>query len=44
MTVKKIPAFYSVSQYPNPVLRAGYDRRSILKRSKAGLNSDIFFS
>ena len=29
---------------PNPSARAGYDTRSILKRSLAGLNSEFSFS
>ena len=33
-----------ISYLPNPSARAGYDTRSIFKRSLAGLNSEFSFS
>ena len=40
-TFKKYPIR---SYLPNPSARAGYDTRSIFKRSLTGLNSELFFS
>ena len=34
---------YFLSYLPNPSARAGYDTRSIFKRSLTGLNSEFFF-
>ena len=34
----------SLSYLPNPSTRAGYDTRSIFKRSLTGLNSEFSFS
>ena len=41
-----IPAQYLISQilFTNPSARAGYDMRSIFKRSLTGLNSEFSFS
>ena len=33
-----------ISNLPNPSARAGYDTRSIFKRSLTGLNSEFSFS
>ena len=39
------PAFtFELSYLPNPSARAGYDTRSIFKRSLTGLNSEFSFS
>ena len=35
---------YALSYLPNPSARAGYDTRSIFKRSLTGLNSEFSFS
>ena len=36
--------FYILSYLPNPTARAGYDTRSIFKRSFTGFNSEFSFS
>ena len=36
--------YQRVSYLPNPSARAGYDTRSIFKRSLTGLNSEFSFS
>ena len=36
--------FYCISIFTNPSARAGYDTRSIFKRSLTGLNSEFSFS
>ena len=36
--------YYCCSYLPNPSTRAGYDTRSIFKRSLTGLNSEFSFS
>ena len=36
--------YKAISYLPNPSTRAGYDTRSILKRSLTGLNSEFSFS
>ena len=38
-----VPSF-SLSYLPNPSARAGYDTRSVFKRSLTGLNSEFSFS
>ena len=40
----KLPQIYRISYLPNPAARAGYDTRSIFKRSLTGLNSEFSFS
>ena len=35
---------FLLSYLPNPSARAGYDKRSIFKRSLTGLNSEFSFS
>ena len=36
--------FYGISTFTNPSARAGYDTRSIFKRSLTGLNSEFSIS
>ena len=38
------PLDYALSYLPNPSAQAGYDTRSIFKRSLTGLNSEFSFS
>ena len=39
-----LPLSFIISYLPNPSARAGYDTRSIFKRSLTGLNSEFSFS
>ena len=41
-TLRRCP--FILSYLPNPSARAGYDTRSIFKRSLTGLNSEFSFS
>ena len=41
---RNIPGCYYLSYLPTPSARAGYDKRSIFKRSLTGLNSEFSFS
>ena len=36
--------FYTITIFTNPSARAGYDTRSVFKRSLTGLNSEFSFS
>ena len=42
--LKKLRYFAAVCIYPTPLLRAGCDRTSFLKRGTIGLNSELSFS
>ena len=39
-----LQGLFIITQFTNPSARAGYDTRSIFKRSLAGLNSEFSFS
>ena len=42
--IKKNQPIYYLTIFTNPSARAGYDTRSIFKRSLTGLNSEFSFS